>query len=439
MKKARILLLGGNYFPEPTGIGKYNGEMMEWLASQGHECAVITTYPYYPFWKAQDPYTKSSYRYTKEETVYNDSKLKVYRCPHYIPKNPSAVNRMTSDLSFFISAFFPLFGLLFRKRYDYVITVVPFFKMGLLALLYKWIKGAKFVYHIQDLQIDAAKELKMINSEMLFRMMFRVEKYILCKADFVSSISDGMINKIKMKCGRPVVFFPNWVDTQVFYPLANKNELKQQFGFSTSEKVVLYSGAIGNKQGLEAILFAARDINRPNVKFVICGSGPYKEILNNMRMDMKLENVVFLPLQPKEKLNEFLNMADVHLVLQKANANDLVMPSKLTNIFSVGGLALVAASEESSLHAIVSRHNMAILLEPENASALTDSIRYAVDNDHRDVKSNARRFATQYLTIDKVMNLFLNEISISKQLSPTILNRKEHVESKARVESNTVS
>lgn len=59
MKKERILLLGGNYVPEPTGIGKYNGEMMSWLSREGYECGVITSYPYYPFWKAQAPYEKN--------------------------------------------------------------------------------------------------------------------------------------------------------------------------------------------------------------------------------------------------------------------------------------------------------------------------------------------------------------------------------------------
>ena len=51
--KKNILLISGNYFPEPTGIGKYNNEMMIWLADHGFNCTVISTYPYYPFWQIQ--------------------------------------------------------------------------------------------------------------------------------------------------------------------------------------------------------------------------------------------------------------------------------------------------------------------------------------------------------------------------------------------------
>jgi colanic acid biosynthesis glycosyl transferase WcaI len=36
----KILLISTNYSPEPTGIGKYTGEMTEWLAKQGHDVCV---------------------------------------------------------------------------------------------------------------------------------------------------------------------------------------------------------------------------------------------------------------------------------------------------------------------------------------------------------------------------------------------------------------
>ncbi|RZK98562.1 MAG: colanic acid biosynthesis glycosyltransferase WcaI, partial [Pedobacter sp.] len=66
MAQQRVLLLGGNFFPEPTGIGKYNGEMMTWLADQGYDCAVISTYPYYPHWRLQHPYERKGAWYSTE-------------------------------------------------------------------------------------------------------------------------------------------------------------------------------------------------------------------------------------------------------------------------------------------------------------------------------------------------------------------------------------
>lgn len=412
MKSNRILLLGGNYFPEPTGIGKYNGELMMELSSLGYECAVVTTYPYYPFWKVQQNYAHKSSWFSKEVVASDHALVKIYRCPHYVPQKPSSVKRILSDFSFFLSAFIQLFFLLFKKKYDVVITVVPPFQLGLLGLVYKWVKGAKLVYHIQDMQIDAAKELGMIRSNSMLKLMFGLEKFILKHSDYVSSISEGMIRKIESKCRNEVLFFPNWADTKFFYPLFQKDKLKKKFSFSANDKIILYSGAIGEKQGLEMLLDVAEMVKREDVKFVICGSGPYKETLIKIASQKKLNNVCFLPVQSKEDFNEFLNIADVHLVLQKSGANDLVMPSKLTTILSVGGLALITAPAGSSLFNLVAKHKVGIVIDPENKTALLSGILCAVANNHSEIELNARAFAEKYLAIDNIIGGFLEKISI---------------------------
>ena len=406
----RVLLIGGNFFPELTGIGKYNGEMMEMLAGMGYQCTVVTSFPYYPQWKVQDTYKGSSGWFKKElKTVAGEGTgtIEIFRCPHYIPKTPTGLKRILSDFSFCIGAFVKVFQLLFRKKYDFVLVVVPPFQLGLIGIFYKKIRGAKLFYHIQDLQIDAARDFKLIKSEFLINMLLKVEKYILKRADVVSSISPGMIKKIGLKHPREIVFFPNWVDTSMFFPLADKEKLKTAFGFDATDKIILYSGAIGEKQGLEAILESAKAMEQyPNHQFVICGSGPYKEKLEEIKEIMQLRNVIFLPLQPFEKLNWFLNMADLHLVLQKANAADLVMPSKLTAILSVGGVAIITASEGSALHDVVDRYNMGVLIEPENPVILTKTIEQVLKNNDDTIQENARLYAQEYLSIKEIFRKF---------------------------------
>jgi len=41
-KRMKILIYGLNFSPELTGIGKYTGEMVQWLTQQGHKCRVIS-------------------------------------------------------------------------------------------------------------------------------------------------------------------------------------------------------------------------------------------------------------------------------------------------------------------------------------------------------------------------------------------------------------
>ena len=419
MVQKRILLIGGNFYPELTGIGKYNGEMMDWLAAQGNICMVITTYPYYPDWKVKTPYNKKAYWFSKDFKQINANPanpIKIYRCPHFIPENPSGLTRILSDISFCLSATVMVFYLLFKKKNDYVITVSPPFLTGILAIIYKKIKGAKFFYHVQDLQIDAAADLQMIKSRLLIRLLFRIERFILKQADLLSSISEGMIDRIKQKAGRErVSFFPNWVDTTLFFPIAEKDRLKEAFGFQATDKVILYSGAIGEKQGLEAILYTADSLkNRSGLKFVICGSGPYKKKLEDLKTNLQTQNVVFLPLQPAEKLNEFLNMADVHLVIQKTNASDLVMPSKLTAILAVGGLAVITAPVQSSLFKVVNNNQIGLLAEPENQAALTEAIQKALNPEMGHLNENARNYAKQYLSINEILKKYAQNMASIK-------------------------
>ncbi len=410
--KKRILLIGYNFYPEPTGIGKYSGEMMPWLANQGYDCSVLTAYPYYPYWQVQPPYTaKSSWYLTEHLPVSGAGSLTVHRAPMFIPRSPSGLKRILLDMSFSVTAFAKLTQLLVTRKFDYVIVVAPSFQFGLLGVIGQKIWKAKLIYHIQDMQIEAARDLHMIRSARVINWMFRVEKYIFDHANTISSISEGMVDRIAQKAQKHVTLFPNWADVNLIHPLPDRAALKVAFGLAGTDRVVLYSGAIGEKQGLEAILYAAQHFaQQPDVKFVICGSGPYEKNLRALADSLQLHNVVFLPLQPVERLNALLNMADVHLVIQKANTSDLVMPSKLTNILSVGGLAIVTANPDSTLHKLVKKYDIGLLVQAENQTALNAGLQTALTSDMVAITRNARAYAEQYLAIDNVMRTFEQEV-----------------------------
>jgi len=409
----KILLISHNYSPEPTGIGKYNGEMMEWLANKGFDCTVITTFPYYPYWKVQAPYKN---RWYKKEIVCfpeSNSSITIHRCPSYVPVNPTGKKRIIQDFSFWTSMFWKALKLIAGKqKFDLIITVAPPFHLAYLGLMLKKRNGGKLLYHIQDLQIEAAQELNMLSNKKLLDRIYKIEKGILNKADYVRSISEGMISKIKAKADKEVFFFPNWADTTYFFPVDDREKLKNKWGYQESDVVYLYSGAIGEKQGLEDILLTAELLSaEKNTKFIICGSGPYKEKLLEMAKDKNLSSVKFLPVQEKELFNEFLNMADYHLILQKANAGDLVMPSKLTTILAVGGVSIVTTSPGTTLHNLINDHNLGYITTPEDHHSLSNLIaELKPGKDFETKRSNARNYATQYLNIDNVMNDFTTHV-----------------------------
>jgi len=108
-------------------------------------------------------------------------------------------------------------------------------------------------------------------------------------------------------------------------------------------------------------------------------------------------------LQPEEEFNEFLNMVDVHLILQKKKASGLVMPSKLTNILATGGLVLVSTNTNSGLYRIISENNIGILVEPESINKLIKSLNNCLYESHEQIKLNARNYAVNNLDRDKLI------------------------------------
>ncbi|MRI02121.1 WcaI family glycosyltransferase [Kriegella sp. EG-1] len=407
--KQKILLIGYNFYPELTGIGKYSGEMIEWLANDGYECTVITTYPYYPYWKIQEPYRKRRFWYKKESQNFNSGgAITIFRCPMYVPNKPTGKKRMLLDFSFFASVSLQLLKLAFFNRYDFIFTVAPAFQLGILGNYFKKIRKGKHIYHVQDLQIDVAKDLEMIKSKKLLNTLFKLEHHILNKSDVVSSISENMVAKIENKTESEVILFPNWVDNKIFHPLAHQEQLKVNYGYQPKDKVVLYSGAIGEKQGLTSILHTAKAFeSQPNIKFAICGTGPYKKKLQHLAQEMQLKNIRFFPLQPKEKFNAFLNMATIHLVMQKTKASDLVLPSKLTSILAVGGLSLITADKGSNLYNLVDKYKMGILVPTENQNAFNEGLKQALNEANgNELRKNARMYSEKHLNIDNVMQTF---------------------------------
>lgn len=423
----RLLLINGNFYPEPTGIGKYSGEMIDWLAENGFECTVITTFPYYPDWKVQEQYKKSRFWFKKEirhPHKSNANPVTIIRCPHYIPSQPTGLKRLLSEFTILFFTTLAIFRLLFSSKFYYVLTVAPPFELGLLGVLYKKIRGAMFSYHIQDLQIDVARELGMIKSPRVLKFLFSIEKYIIKNADIISTISEGMIKKVKFRCNKEIIYFPNWVDTFLFHPITDKAGLKVKYGFNNNDKIILYSGAIGEKQGLESIIHSAQCFDKyDGVKFVICGSGPYKEHLVKLKNTLGLRNLIFFPVQPCESFNLFLNIADIHLVLEKSNASDLVLPSKLSTILSVGGIAIVTANPGTSLFNIMNSSDMGILIEPENHEALKEAIQYALSIDRAKKEHNARVYAEKNFSIGEVLPRFARNF-ISNKGKQGVTNEK---------------
>jgi colanic acid biosynthesis glycosyl transferase WcaI len=421
----RILIYGLNYSPELTGIGKYTGEMAAWLAAQGHEVRVVTAPPYYPAWSVREDYRGSLYR-TENAAGKISGEPIVYRTPLYVPARPTGIKRMLHLFSFMLGSI----PIMLRQAFwqpEVVFTVEPTFFCAPLALLIAKATGAASWLHIQDFEVDAAFDLGLLPAQgPIHAFAVALEKLFMCSFHRVSSISLKMVERAIGK-GVPsshAVLFPNWVDTEEIRPdIAEKKTQPNSFRseLHLEDKIILlYSGNMGAKQGLELLAplaeaFApAGSHHDSRVHFVFCGDGAFRPQLQAVVAGRP--NVTLLPLQPLSRLNDLLNAADIHLLPQRAHAADLVMPSKLTGMLSSGRPIIATADPGTQVATVIggstSQEACGLVVPADDQQSLLAAVeRLIADADLRiQLGRSARAYAVEHLGKQKVLTHFERDL-----------------------------
>lgn len=405
----RILIYGLNYAPELTGIGKYTGEMSSWLAGRGHDVHVVTAPPYYPAWSVREDYRGKLYCTEKVpgEPI-------VYRTPLYVPAKPTGLKRMVHLFSFMLGSFPVMLRQILWKP-EVVFTVEPTFFGAPLALLVAQAAGAASWLHIQDFEVDAAFDLGLLPAKgLIHNFALALEGFFTRSFTRVSSISHKMVERILSK-GVPVsrtILFPNWVDVDAIYPKPQDTPNSFRRELNLEEKIIiLYSGNMGAKQGLELLAPLAETFeNDRRVHFLFCGDGAFRPQLETLVAHRP--NVTLLPLQPFARLNDLLNAADIHLLPQRAGAADLVMPSKLTGMLSSGRPVIATADPGTQVSRVISGNSpeeaCGLVVPAEDEQTLHAAVQRLIDDAalRQRLGTRARQYAVEHLGKQQVLEQF---------------------------------
>ena len=368
IKKARILVVGLNYAPDFIGIPKYTTELCEELVRRGHRVEVISAPPYYPAWSVPQDY-RGVWR---SETLNG---VRITRCPIFVPADPKGPTRLLHLLSFSISAFPAAVIAAIARRPNLVIGIAPSLLSAPVALAAARLSGARAWLHIQDFEVDAAFELGMLKGEGARNGARSVERFLLKAFDRVSTISDSMRRMLLRKGVRDTaaIEIRNWVDVDaVTMRPTSQTHYRHEMNIPSDHAVVLYSGNMAGKQGLEVLadLAARLEAEQAKVTVILCGQGPLRAVLEASCAERR--NVRFIDLQPSERLPELLATADIHLLPQRAEAADLVLPSKLTGMLASGRPIVAMADAGTGLAAEV--EGCGLIVPPGDAEAMTAAV-----------------------------------------------------------------
>ena len=231
----------------------------------------------------------------------------------------------------------------------------------------------------------------------------------------VSSISAAMVERARRKgvAAERAVLLPNWVDLEAIRPQGMEegatNPYRRELGLPEGAVVLQYSGSMNKKQGLELLVGVMEELSDlPQLVWLLAGEGPSRAALE--KATAGLENVWLLPLQPLDRLNDWLNLADVHLLPQKAGAADVVLPSKLMGILASGRPMVASSPAGSELGGLAERAGLRV--DPEDGAAFAAAVRGLVNDGplRQQLGARARQLAEQRFGQNAVLRTLEQEL-----------------------------
>jgi colanic acid biosynthesis glycosyl transferase WcaI len=363
----KILVWGINYSPEVSGIAPFNTALCEFLAGRGHEITMLTTFPYYPQWKKRP---EDSGKLWKVET---SNGVRIVRVWHYVPQKLSSLKRIIHEASFLGLSF--LHSLLMGK-FDVAVIVSPPLGLGFFAWLFSRIKGTPYVFHVQDLQPDAALSLGMLKPGRFSQVLYQLESLAYKKAVGVSGISRGMIRAFEKKNVPPekIIHFPNGVAVPGPDYFPEPGAFRKRHGIAPEINVATYSGNLGAKQGLDILLDAAEKLIDQPIKIVICGDGALRVAMEERVAERKLKNLLLLPLQDEIGYREMQVDTSISLITQHKGTGQFFFPSKLLSAMLFCKPVLAVADSDSELAHAVKDSECGYVVEPGQVDRLAAAL-----------------------------------------------------------------
>jgi glycosyltransferase involved in cell wall biosynthesis len=365
MSKLRITFLT-HYFPPEVGAPQIRMfELARQLVAAGDSVTVVTAFPNYPTGVVHDGYEG---RLTMEESMDG---VRVVRRWVYATPNKGFLKRIINHFSFVLSSLTALRAI---GPTDVIFVQSPPLPIGLAAIAFSTLKRVPFVFNVSDMWPQSAIELGMLRNPLAIWLAKRMESLIYRRACRITVPTPGMVERLVAQ-GVPrekVVLLTNGVDTHEYEPAPPDPGLAQELGLN-GHKMFLYAGTHGLSQGLDVILEAAKRTHDDEIVYVLAGEGADKEHLVEKARNERIDNVHFLPNQPKEAMPGLLSLAYAAIIpLRPLDLFQDAVPSKMYESMAVG--RPVVASLRGEAARIVSAAECGIVTDPGDPDALEKAV-----------------------------------------------------------------
>lgn len=245
---------------------------------------------------------------------------------------------------------------------------------ALMAWLLSRFKRSRFFFEVTDLWPQALIDLGMLSEKSpLAWGLWVLEKFLYRRAEKIITLWPH-VHLYTTALGIPpdkVIWIPHGVE------LSRYEELKPYDGLASKTFTIMFLGHHGVHNDLDVILDAAKllqDCGGTRVRFVFVGDGTDKPRLVQRSKDMKLGNVEFRDVVPKQEIYKMMGEADAFISCWKdiSTYRYGISLNKLCDYFAAGRPVLFAINAGYNP---VEEAKAGIALPPQNPKALVEGIR----------------------------------------------------------------
>jgi glycosyltransferase involved in cell wall biosynthesis len=358
-----ILFLADNFPPECNAQASLVYERACYWVKWGARVTVLTCAPNFPDGNVYPGYKNDWYR------VENVSGIRVIRVRTFIAANAGKVRRILDYLSFMVAA---VIAGLFQPRPDIIVATSPQFFAAVGGWLLAFLRGLPFVMEVRDLWPDSIVAVGAMKLGFALRCVEKLELHLYRQAVAVVVLTPAFRDNLVRRGVPPqkVHVIMSGVDLSRYSPGDRDKCLATEWRIEPNHFVIGYIGTLGMAHGLRNVLDAAQHLTDPHIRFLLVGTGQEREELIAESRRRGINNIIFVPAQPKQMIRRFWSLCDVSLVhLRNAPLFETVIPSKIFESMGMG-LSVLLAAPKGQASEIVDKERMGICVPAEDPQAL---------------------------------------------------------------------
>lgn len=298
----------------------------------------------------------------------------------------SVINGIFSLIvSFFILAYL---------RPDYVLVSVPSTGNPIGCYLSSRILGLKVVTDYRD----EWEDFTIRNSKSrLSKQIYELQKNSMTQNYIMSSVvitpTNSFVSSLNARGVKNVYVLPNGADTRIFKPSEDLEGLRNKYGFSPEDFLIVYSGYIGAYYRIDLIIRSLYELIKdyPNLKLLLIGRGSgITKVLKQSSDPIIRDHVSYLGVKEDPTcVAQILSMCDIGVVPYDSNPLwTRSIPVKSLEYIACGLPIFATVSPHSELASLIRDNQLGDFAEPENIQAIVGGLRSLMSR--RDDRSKAR-------------------------------------------------